>query len=89
MRDQCLLGRHEDVSVLIGIGVASWLGEAIAILPIIAMQGAGYVVAGFVVLLALRHTAVVAVHIEDADKSAEAIPAERPRDVTSGVPGGQ
>ena len=44
----------EAVAVLVGIGLASWLGEAIGIVPVIAVQGAGFVVGGLLVLVALR-----------------------------------
>jgi len=44
----------EAVAVLAGIGLASWLGEAIGIVPVIAVQGGGFVVGGLLVLVALR-----------------------------------
>jgi MFS family permease len=44
----------ESLSILVGAGLASWLGEAIGIVPVIAVQGAGYVVGGVLVLVALR-----------------------------------
>jgi Na+/melibiose symporter-like transporter len=48
----------EAVALLFGIGLASWLGEAVGIVPVIAVQGAGYVVGGGLVLAALpRHAA--------------------------------
>lgn len=52
-------------AVIIGIGIASWLGEAVGIVPIIAIQGGGYVVAGTMVLFALRGTASADVHRDE------------------------
>lgn len=53
------------VSVLIGVALASWLGDAVGILPIIAIQGAGYVVGGALVLLLLRSSTAAHVHVPD------------------------
>jgi Na+/melibiose symporter-like transporter len=47
------LGAVQGVSALVGIGTASWLGEAIGILPVIVLQGVGYVLGGVVVLVGL------------------------------------
>lgn len=55
----------EGFSLLVGIGVASWLGEAVGIVPIIAIQGAGYVVGGAVVLVALRRSGVGRTHEDE------------------------
>src|SRR4029079_9878689 len=55
-------------AVLTGIGVASWLGESVGIVPIIAIQGCGYVAGGFMVILALRGTAAAEVHVDVADE---------------------
>jgi Na+/melibiose symporter-like transporter len=61
----------QGISLVVGIGVASWLGEAVGVLPIIAIQGGGYVVAGSMVLLALRDTAARRVHVEGVDLASE------------------
>lgn len=55
----------QGLSVLIGIGIASTLGEAVGIVPIIAIQGGGYVVGGVVVLIALRSTVARRVVVSD------------------------
>jgi Na+/melibiose symporter-like transporter len=40
----------EGLAMLIGIGLGGWLGTAIGIVPVIAAQGGGYVLAGALVL---------------------------------------
>jgi hypothetical protein len=55
----------QGLSVLLGIGIASTLGEAVGIVPIIAIQGGGYVVGGVVVLIALRSTVARRVVVSD------------------------
>ncbi len=70
-------------SVLVGIGIASWLGETVGIVPIIALQGGGYVVGGVVVLVTLRHTAASTVHVDDID--ADAVAAEAPDHLIAGA----
>lgn len=55
----------EGAAVLVGIVIASTLGEAVGIVPIIAIQGGGYVVGGVVVLVALRGSKAARVHVED------------------------
>ena len=50
------LGAAEGVAVLLGTVAAGWLGEAIGIVPVLAVQGAGYVVAGFAVLVLMRRS---------------------------------
>jgi hypothetical protein len=62
-------------AVLVGIGIASWLGEAVGIVPIIAIQGAGYVAGGFMVLLTLHGTAATTIRVDAAVVST---PAEAP-----------
>jgi MFS family permease len=47
----------DGLAMLVGTFAAGTLGERIGILPVIAVQGAGYVVAGLMVLLALRREA--------------------------------
>jgi Na+/melibiose symporter-like transporter len=51
------LGAAQAVSVLVGIGAASWLGEVVGILPVIVFQGIGYVVGGAIVLVWLPRQA--------------------------------
>lgn len=57
----------QGCSLVIGIGIASWLGETVGIVPIIALQGAGFVVGGLMVLVALRNTAARAVNVGESD----------------------
>jgi Na+/melibiose symporter-like transporter len=52
----------QGCSLVIGIGVASWLGGSIGIVPVIAIQGGGWVVAGLMVLVTLRGATVGNVH---------------------------
>jgi hypothetical protein len=49
-----LLGLGRAVAVLVGTTTAGFLGETVGIVPILALQGAGYVLAGAMVLVALR-----------------------------------
>jgi Na+/melibiose symporter-like transporter len=51
----------EAVGILVGIGLASSLGKLIGIVAVIAVQGAGYVVGGLLVLLLLHPAARTAV----------------------------
>jgi MFS family permease len=48
-----LLSLAQAVSVVVGSTVAGFLGGAVGIMPILALQGAGYVVAGLFVLARL------------------------------------
>jgi hypothetical protein len=50
----------QAVSVVIGSTAAGFLGGPTGIIPILALQGAGYVVAGFLVLarLGVRETSL-------------------------------
>jgi len=48
------LGALEGVAVVAGTLTAGFLGQATGIIPVLAAQGAGYVLAGFAVLAALR-----------------------------------
>jgi|SRR5262245_21733304 len=54
------LGAAEGVAILVGTVAAGWLGEAIGIVPVLAVQGVGYVVAGFAVLAGMRRSAAAA-----------------------------
>jgi Na+/melibiose symporter-like transporter len=47
------IGTVEAVAVLAGIGIAATLGDVVGILPVIVLQGVGYVIAGALVLLTL------------------------------------
>ena len=49
-----LLALTRTVAVLVGTTLAGLLGDRLGIMPVLAYQGVGYVVAGAVVLLALR-----------------------------------
>ncbi len=71
-------------AVVAGIGIASWLGETVGIVPIISIQGVGYIGAGFMVILLLRGTAAADVHVDDAD--AEPVAVELPGELTAGAP---
>jgi hypothetical protein len=55
----------QGCSLVIGIGIASWLGGSLGIVPVIAIQGVGPMVAGVLVLVALRRTAARDVHPDD------------------------
>lgn len=44
----------QAASALAGIGLAAWLGDTVGITPVIAWQGAGYVLGGLIVLSGLR-----------------------------------
>jgi Na+/melibiose symporter-like transporter len=48
------LGAVEGVAILAGTLCAGFLGQAVGIIPVLAVQGGGYVVAGFAMLVALR-----------------------------------
>lgn len=50
-------GAVQAVSVLAGIGAASWLGGVVGILPVIVFQGVGYVAGGALALAGLRDQA--------------------------------
>ncbi|HEU0129887.1 MAG TPA: MFS transporter [Mycobacteriales bacterium] len=71
------LGAVQGVAVVVGIGLASWLGEVVGILPVIVYQGVGYVIGGFVVLVGLGRTSPVASHQSHATSSASGGSASR------------
>jgi Na+/melibiose symporter-like transporter len=48
------LGAVEGVAILAGTLCAGFLGQAVGVIPVLAVQGGGYVVAGFAMLVALR-----------------------------------
>jgi Na+/melibiose symporter-like transporter len=68
------LGAAEGLAVLLGTLAAGWLGEAIGIVPILAVQGAGYVVAGFAVLVLMRRSPDGAAALPLGDTPARAEP---------------
>jgi Na+/melibiose symporter-like transporter len=48
------LGAAEGIAILAGTLCAGFLGQAVGIIPVLAVQGGGYVVAGFAMLIVLR-----------------------------------
>ena len=48
------LGTLQAFAVVVGLVCAGFLGEAVGVIPILAIQGAGYLLAGLVVLAVLR-----------------------------------
>jgi MFS family permease len=59
-------GAVAGAGMLLGIGIASTLGEALGIVPVISVQGAGYVVGGLWVLSRLPRTAAQPLELEPA-----------------------
>ena len=55
-----LVALFRTIAVIIGTSAAGVLGERLGIVPVLAYQGVGYVLAGAVVLVALRPTSVSA-----------------------------
>ena len=49
------LGAVEGIAIVSGTIAAGFLGQAIGIIPVLAAQGAGYLLAGLTALIALRH----------------------------------
>jgi len=54
------LGAVEGVAILAGTLCGGFLGQAAGIIPVLALQGGGYVVAGLAMLVALRTEPVLA-----------------------------
>ncbi len=86
------LGAAEGAAVVAGTIAAGFLGQTIGIIPILAAQGGGYVVAGLLVLVALRPPAffIAAASIpasESADTSALCAWATWCRPKTESIPG--
>ena len=48
------LGAVEGAATVAGTVAAGFLGQSVGIIPVLATQGAGYVIAGVAVVLALR-----------------------------------
>ncbi|GAA3125934.1 Na+/melibiose symporter-like transporter [Kribbella aluminosa] len=55
------VGAAESVAVLVGIAAAGVLGDAVGIIPVLVVQGLGYVAGGLVVLTRRRALAIQAV----------------------------
>jgi Na+/melibiose symporter-like transporter len=53
------LGAVEGVAIVAGTIAAGFLGQTVGIIPVLATQGGGYVLAGLLVVVALRHEALV------------------------------
>jgi len=51
------LGAVEGIAIVAGTVAAGFLGQAVGIIPVLAVQGGGYVAAGLLVVVALRHEA--------------------------------
>lgn len=49
------LGAIQGIAIVIGTTAAGFLGESVGIVPVIAMNGVGGMIAGVVVLILLRH----------------------------------
>jgi Major Facilitator Superfamily len=49
------LGAVEGLAVAAGTVAAGFLGQAVGIIPVLAVQGGGYVAAGLLVVVTLRH----------------------------------
>jgi Na+/melibiose symporter-like transporter len=54
------LGAVEGVAILAGTLCAGFLGQAVGIIPVLAVQGGGYIAAGFAMLIVLRAESVPA-----------------------------
>lgn len=78
----------QGLALLVGIAIASTLGGIVGIVPIIAIQGAGYVVGGVVVLFALRHSVATKVHVDTADQTGPEAAAGVPLDTPDGLVAG-
>jgi Na+/melibiose symporter-like transporter len=51
------LGAVEGIAVVAGTVAAGFLGQTVGIIPVLAVQGGGYVAAGLLIVVALRHEA--------------------------------
>ena len=51
------LGAVEGIAIVAGTVVAGFLGQTVGIIPVLAVQGGGYVAAGLLVVVTLRHAA--------------------------------
>lgn len=71
-----LIGLGRALAVVVGTTTAGFLGATIGIVPILALQGVGYVVAGAMVLVALRSS------VHEPPAASE----EQPSTGTSGAP---
>ncbi len=50
-----VLGAVEGAAIVVGTLLAGFLGEAIGIIPVLAVQGGGYLLSGLAVVIALHH----------------------------------
>ncbi len=81
-----LLFAVTSASLVVGATCAGFLGESVGIIPILSLQGAGYVLAGAAVLVLLAGTSD-----ESPDDSQDESPDERPDELVSpevGLPTG-
>ena len=65
------------LAAVIGIAVASWLGEVVGIVPVIAFQGVGYLVGGILVLVVLGRSRTAATRLDehlDVDSAGGGLP---------------
>jgi MFS family permease len=60
------LNAVEGAAVVLGTVAAGFLGEAIGIIPVLATQGAGYLLAGLYVVVALRRDDVSVLVVPEA-----------------------
>jgi Na+/melibiose symporter-like transporter len=51
------LGAVEGIAIVAGTVAAGFLGQAVGIIPVLAVQGGGYLAAGLLVVVAMRHEA--------------------------------
>ncbi|MEU0432052.1 MFS transporter [Streptomyces sp. NPDC006290] len=49
------LGAAEGIAIVAGTCAAGFLGQSLGVVPILAAQGGGYVLAGLLVVVLLRH----------------------------------
>jgi drug/metabolite transporter superfamily protein YnfA len=59
------LGAIQGTTSLLGVVVAGTLGEAVGIMPILALQGAMYVLSGCYVIAVMPRTAATSLHPGD------------------------
>jgi Na+/melibiose symporter-like transporter len=69
------LGAVEGVAVVVGTLAAGFIAESIGIIPVLAVQGGGYLLAGLYVVVALRHEPSTVVALSGSDRLS---PADRP-----------
>ena len=86
------LGAVEGAAIVAGTLAAGFLGQAIGIIPVLAAQGAGYLLAGLLVVIALRHepqpTAAGPASAAEASAADAARPAEAAEAAAAAYPDG-